>query len=366
MNVGIITYHFARNYGAVLQCYALQEYLKSMGFNVTILNYIDEKQEKNNSIYKTNKGIKSYIINLCLIPFNKKRKIKEEKFQIFLKEKLNCSERLKNIKELQEYIEKNNIKYIISGSDQVWNPKIEDFSEAFFFNFETQAKKITYAASCGSATEDELKKYISAIKDFSLISIREKESQKMIESIVNKKVTLVGDPVILLDKNKWEKLATNEYTKTKEKYLICYFLHKPLFKKEFKIAKQIAKDKKLKIKVINARYGINSFKKGTIHDAGPENFIELLKNAEYICTDSFHGTMFSIIFKKNFSVFDSLNNKKDTRRTNILKYNNMLSRLIYIEKENMDISEIIYSKKQPIELLINESKKFLGKIKNEK
>ena len=81
--VGIITYHFALNYGAVLQCYALKEYLSSQGYDVIVLNYVTDKQKKNNGLLKPINNLKSILINIFLLPFYKNRKIKYKKFLKF-------------------------------------------------------------------------------------------------------------------------------------------------------------------------------------------------------------------------------------------------------------------------------------------
>lgn len=365
--VGIITYHFALNYGAVLQCYALKEYLSSQGYDVIVLNYVTDKQKKNNGLLKPINNLKSILINIFLLPFYKNRKIKYKKFLKFNEKYLNLSIPLNNMEDLKKYIENNKIDYIISGSDQVWNPNIEDFDAAFFFPKKVHAKKIAYAASIGNASIDTLKKYSSFIKDFSLISLREKSSIKIIEKITNKKIYSVCDPVLLMTKDEWNKKFVRD--NNCKKYLLCYFLHKENFKKEFRVVKQIAKLKNLQIKIINARYSKYSFKKGTMFSVGPDEFVNLFSNADFICTDSFHGTIFSIIFKKHFFTFSENSCSKDKRREEILNMLNMNNCLIYCN-ENININKISNSKisnsndieYNELDNYINDSKKFLGEL----
>ena len=104
-------------------------------------------------------------------------------------------------------------------------------------------------------------------------------------------MSVVCDPVMLLRADTWNNMLEQPSGKP---YLICYFLHKKLFREEFAIAQKIAKGRGLELKVINARFGPNSFRKGTVFDAGPGEFVNLIANASYICTDSFHGTLFSL------------------------------------------------------------------------
>ena len=138
--VGIITYHFARNYGAVLQCYALQEYLNKSGYDVSILNAVSKNQENNNSLFHKRKGIKNVAMNIALLPFIKQRKEKEKGFTSFVSNYLNCTDKVTNNIELQELIESEHYDVIISGSDQVFNPHIADFEDMFLWDGEKQLK----------------------------------------------------------------------------------------------------------------------------------------------------------------------------------------------------------------------------------
>ncbi|RGG20701.1 hypothetical protein DWY40_15700, partial [Ruminococcus sp. AF25-17] len=150
--IGIITYHFANNYGAVLQCYALQTYLAQRGFKVTVFNFISEKQAKNNDVIKHGKSAKSVIANICLLPFSHYIRKKHKSYQKFCQKDLNITPHFTEVRDLQKYIENNGYDFIVSGSDQVLNPNIDDFELAFLYPFSTKAKKIAYAASTGNAT----------------------------------------------------------------------------------------------------------------------------------------------------------------------------------------------------------------------
>lgn len=329
--VGIITYHFARNYGAVLQCYALQKYLLNKGYNVEIINYVNKTQYNNNDYYKHGMNIKNIITNLCFIPFLKIRKEKNKKFDDFSNEYLKLSKKSTSMDELKIMCDNKKYDFIISGSDQVFNPNIEDFDFSFLLPFETTSKKISYAASTGNATEEDICRIKKYLDDFSKISIREKKDISKFNEKDRKHISIVPDPVVLLDEDEWKKFINK---RSEEKYLVCYFLHKNIMKDEFKIAKRIAKEKNLKLKIINARFSELSFKKGTILNAGPEEFLNLLYNSSFVCTDSFHGTLFSLIFNKEFICFDSIKNKNDSRRKNLLEEMGASNRLKLVEEYN--------------------------------
>lgn len=331
--IGIITYHFARNYGAVLQCFALQTFLEKKGYSVEVINYVNSIQYNNNDYYKHGFNIKKIIANVLLFPFFRVRKEKNKRFDDFNKKYLNLTEKVENLEELEVLIKNKKYDYLISGSDQVFNPNIEDFDLAFLFPFKTKAKKISYAASTGNANNCDINRIKKYILNFDKISIREKNDLVKFDGF-DKKIFVTPDPVMILKKDDWIKEFNND---TNDKYLLCYFLHKKNFKKEFKIANKIAKSRNLKIINLNARYSFLSFKKGTIFNAGPEEFVNYIKNGSFVCTDSFHGTLFSIIFEKEFVCFDTKTNKNDSRRKNLLEMSNHLDELYYIE-DNYDIN----------------------------
>lgn len=360
--IGIITYHFARNYGAVLQCFALQTFLEQKGFSVEIINYVNNTQYNNNDYYKHGLNIKKIIANILLFPFFSVRKEKNKRFDDFNKKYLHLTQKIKNIEELEKLIKNKKYDFLISGSDQVFNPNIEDFDFSFLFPFNTNAKKISYAASTGNASDNDIKKIKEYLLDFDKISIREKNDIKKFNEI-DKNIFVTPDPVMILKKEDWSKIFNK---KINDKYLLCYFLHKKMFKKEYKIAKKIAKKRNLKIINLNARYSVFSFKKGTIFNAGPEEFVNYIKNSSFVCTDSFHGTLFSIIFEKEFVCFDTKANKNDSRRRNLLEISNCLDMLYYVE-DNFDINKkYVLKSNRFIDEQIRIASEFLGDLDDKK
>lgn len=360
--IGIITYHFAKNYGAVLQCYALQSFLQERGFYVEIINFVNDRQKSNNDYIKHG-GIKALIKNLCLIPFKSKIKNKYDKFEKFNSNYLNLTKRVTDIENLKKLIDDSKYDIIISGSDQVFNPNIEDFDIAFLLPIKTKAIKMSYAASTGNASADDLFKIRKYIEEFEYLSIREKSDLEKFKSFIKKDISVVCDPVMLLEKKHWDERFNIKVIN--EKYLICYFLHKNLFKKEYEIAKKIAKEKKLKLFIINARYSKYSFYKNTMFDIGPLEFVSLIKYSDYVCTDSFHGTLFSIMFNKDFMCFDTKNNLLDSRRLNLLKEMNLEENMHYIESSDYTLNTDYSKSNKKIDLVKKQAFMFLEKL-NEK
>lgn len=343
--VGILTYHFAINYGAILQCYALKRVISKLGYESKVLNYITNKQEENNKINLKTLNIKNIIREIILLRFYRVRKNKINKFNYFIKENLNLSEKTSNLEELNILLKKDKYDAIVCGSDQVWNINIKDFEEAFFLPIDFEVKKIGYAISIGNSTEEELKKYNREIRDFKNISVREKKAIPILNKISSMEIIEVLDPTLLLKKNEWNLLLKGKENAIKKPYIVCYLLKKEVFDLEYKLIEKIKEKYKLEIYFINQRYSKYSFKKNTLYDIGIEEFLLILKEAELIITDSFHGTLFSIIYEKEFITLIEKKNLADTRRQNILEKLELEVRGIYLDQNyNLDFSKIDYKK----------------------
>lgn len=105
--VGIITYHFAQNYGAVLQCYALQTYLSQQGYAVTVFDFVSEKQQKNNDVVKHGASVKTAVANICLLPFTHSIRKKHARFVDFCQKNLHLTPHFSTVESLEQYIEEN-------------------------------------------------------------------------------------------------------------------------------------------------------------------------------------------------------------------------------------------------------------------
>lgn len=341
MKIGILTYHFAQNYGAVLQCYALKKTFESLGCQVKILNYVDDNQYNNSSMYHHSRGIKRVAINTVFLPFHFQRKRKYNRFQSFRINELSLTERIKNLNELQGFIKDEKIDAVFVGSDQVWNPYVRDFSDSFFLPFNACCKKFAYAASLGSSDEKAIIKYGRWIDCFDCISVREKTSINTLRAYTEKNIFVVPDPVFLIHQNQWENIANSTLARKKRPYALCYFMNKAYISEYMKMSRKIAKDQDLDIVSLNPNFTIESLRFDCNIDAGPVEFLNILKNADLVLTDSFHGTVFSILFKKNFYSFNIDAVERDTRKTDILKKLGLDSRIIS-KREDITFSETIF------------------------
>lgn len=357
--IGIITYHFAGNYGAVLQCYALNTYLNSCGHSTYVINCITEKQDNNNSLYRKNDNIKSFVKNLLLFPFHKSRKLRFDRYEEFRTKKLNRTSLVRNSCELKTLIEEMQFDYVISGSDQVFNPNICDFEPTFLFPFQTSARKIGYAVSIGKATVEQLSVYGEWIKDFSAISAREESAAERLDSFVES-CPVVVDPVFLLDRFSWESICS----RIEEKYVLGYYINTKYREEYIKISKRIAKERGLKLVIVDARISKEVFRNTVITNAGPKEFVELFLNAEFVCTDSFHGTSYSILLEKPFICFEPHKDSMDTRKTNLCKAAGIENRIFYLDAPtDVCFGKINYEQvRNNLLPLVNSSKDYLKKV----
>ena len=296
LNIATLTFQRAINYGAVLQAYALQQAIGSLGVNTELLDYRCEAEE--NRYYRIPRNPKEFIGRIIRWPTRHK---KMEHFAQFRKEHLSMSEPLD-----KNTIAKHSKNYskIIVGSDQVWNLKLTDGDTVYFLDFvDDPSKKVSYAASIGSEkwpSEDE-DLVRNLLSDYSFISVREKTTSEYLTELLGRKTYSVCDPVLLLSAEKWRFLSVAP--DVSRPYVLVYTLG-PITSDCMKWARTLADEKNLDLIAIHGNRTsypniIN------VRDAGPCEFLGYLANASYIVTNSFHGTCFSIIFNKQFAWFQS-------------------------------------------------------------
>ena len=357
MNIGILTFHLARNYGAVFQAYALQRIIEDNGYEVNIINYDSDFLS---NTYKINKFRELKNIKQIIKYFltNKDIKEKDKKFQIFREKYFKLSK--------QTYYKYNintcNSEYdcFFVGSEQVWNFNLNGEDKTFYLDFvNDNNKKNSYAASFGY---DKIpNEYVNLTREllskFNNLSVREKQGNKIISELINKDSEVVLDPTLLLDKYDWEKISSNK--KEEKEYILVYEIAST--PNLIRFSKMLARKKKCEIIYINNTYKKYSGGKN-IKNASPEEFLSYLLNAKYIVTSSFHGLVFSINFEKDF--FYELDNKKinnNSRLENIVDIFDLKSREI-VDGNNNDIDKRIdYSKVNKI--LYKERKKSIDFIK---
>lgn len=323
MKIGILTFHCAHNYGAVLQCYALQETLKQMGYEVKVIDYHPRYLKYSPFIWykwisiNPTKCLTKILFQLHTLSIQIKR---FKAFESFINKRLNTY-RLNLQKEQKE------IQCFVFGSDQIWRKTNGNFDSIYFGNFiaAKNCKLISYAASMGvdTLTEKDKETITPWLKKFNLLTVREISLKKLLEPILNKNIEVTIDPTFLLSSNEWDKIAiTPQYRKP---YIIIYQVIEN--KETYKIAQIVAE--KLNAEIIEIASNINktSTNYRTIYTASPEEFLGWIRNAKFIVTTSFHGTAFSIIYKKAF-ISIKQNKSSDLRIDSLLTYCDLNRRFI--------------------------------------
>lgn len=314
MKVGILTFHRAFNYGAVLQCYALQEFLKSCGHDVQIIDYQNRYLLRCYQLFDRKKY-------LCKNPFTMIKKT--------IKELLSLPKRIRVKRAYDHFLlthfsmvacDANTLESfdcIVVGSDQVWNVKLTGgFDHYYWGSFRTNhiKKIISYAASVEELWDRHLDSTACRLlENFDAISVRESNLKNVLSDLVpDREVHVSVDPTLLMDETIWDAVA--EAPKIKEKYVFLYQVRNSNFGVE--LAQRIAN--KLGLKLIcmsaNAR-GLNS--KECV-GASPGQFLGFIKNAEYVICSSFHGTVFSLLFQKKFYSL-KLNDGRDSRVQSLME-----------------------------------------------
>lgn len=293
MRVGIITFSKAINYGAVLQTFALQRNIEKLGVSCEIINYENTLRAKNPNATTT---LKSLIIELSQVP-------KKIGFKQFWK-KMKFTEKYDH-----NTIVKANLLFdcFICGSDQVFNYKLIKDDYNYMLAFVTDpAKKNSYAASFGlkSIDSEHVQKYKKLLSDFRHLSVRETQGSSIVKELLDRECDVVLDPVFLLSPDEWNMLVPNKICT--KKYILVY-----QFSRSDKLSGMVellAKNNNLEVVVINASFHKNFGKAEYLYGVSPQEFIGLIRNAEFVVTNSFHGVAFSIIFQKQFlvSVADGL------------------------------------------------------------
>jgi len=330
MKIGTITFHGALNFGSALQSYALQEVLKGMGHEVRIIDYRSRDYEQYRLFQPRHPKM-----TLRAMRCWRKRLSRKTAFTEFSKKYFRLTKRPYFWKKESDMCELAELfDCFICGSDQIWNSEAEEIDGKYFADFADRKKRVSYAASFGieyvvDERKKEFKKYLSEMEK---ISVREQTGSEVVEALINQRPECHIDPTLLLSKNKWDFIA-DKFKKPCEKYLFCYFLGKPTDHILNILNEYKKKNEKVNILSIWDRDD------GTHNNVGPGEFLGLIKNAELILTDSFHGTVFSIIYHKPFYTFSRTGVKEsmDTRVVSLLKLLELTDRF---EPENITLDGV--------------------------
>lgn len=338
MQIGIITFHRAHNYGAVLQCYALQQVLINMGHKVEVIDYVNPyidwlykphkaivyviKQLFQCNIYKIRLHIESYRLA-------KKRSIF---FGNFVKKYLRCTSKCD-----EKTIPQNFDAYII-GSDQMWSLDCSGGADSVYWGtFEKPCKSKLYGFSI-SANGDFKKSLsdcdvLSCLSNFDDVSFREADIAKLFEEISGVKYPITLDPTLLTDAKLWNPLSNSKWKD--KKYVVIYQIRRLESNPQMLEKCAIAYANKYNFEVIDLS-GM---------DYTVEDFVSAIRFAQAVFTSSFHATAFSVIFQKRFLAF-KLYDGRDARYENLLMALNLENHLV--DEQSLDTTppEFVLTKEE--------------------
>lgn len=296
--IGILTFHDAVNYGAVLQTYALQTILSQVGANPEIIDYRCQRQAESGT-GNWFKRVVHYVLRLARRWFMRSAENKrKQKFQDFVEQYLTVTTETYDSLAGLEHIE-DRYDAFIAGSDQVWNPAITRGDSAYYLSFvQKDEKKYSYAASIGVSQvgNNELEKMLHYVDRFRAISVRETEAGVLLKKNLNREVQVHLDPTLLLTREQWLEIVD---VKESEEYILVYALQASQSLYQFALLLSEKKGIPIKVIALGMRRDLNA---EYIKSVGPQEFLELFANARYVVTNSFHGLAFAINMQVDFFV----------------------------------------------------------------
>ncbi len=353
--VGLAIVTYGTNYGTYLQAFATQYFINKLGHETEVIN-IDSVQKEVSTARKkyfisrlfSYSELKSYshvIIGIVREKTNKSYKSfmsrRKKKMEEFKNEKFVFSPKCDSFAGLSAYCSEN-FDSVVVGSDQLWRPA-NIAGDFYTLNFvPDDVNKIAYATSFGLKEIRNNQKEVATnfLSRINHLSVRESSGAEIVSNLTERKIPVVLDPTLLLTKDEWADFAVSDL-EVPERYILCYFLGNNKTHRDF--AKRLAVKTGCKIVALVHIAGFISLDKsfGDLQpaDVGPCDFLKLMKNAQYVCTDSFHGCVFATQFERQLFAFRRFSNKDkmstNDRISTLLKMLDMEDRLIY-GTENCD------------------------------
>lgn len=321
MKVGLVTFSSAHNYGALLQAYAMQTYLEKIGLEVDVINYRPRFIDGVYDIYKikrTNSDLHKIYLKIqknVFLNLKDSWKIKRyNNFEKFINESLHTTKVYNSLSSIQKDF--LNYDILIAGSDQIWNTDLtKGIDPTYFLEFGNKdAVRIAYAPSLGKdLIEEEFKPlYKRYLSNFDFISIREENMRDILGELTSKEMVSVLDPTLLLDREDYDKIKEDSIYKDKE-YIYVHFIGNDI--KTYEMADYLSR--KLNLPVLHNRPSglFDNELSGNFYES-PQQLISVIDNAKYVITNSFHATVFSIVYKKQFLTIP--HSKRPERMINLL------------------------------------------------
>lgn len=316
----IVSCYFIHNYGSMLQAYATQKLLDKLNIEnetINISGFLGEfrkaqysyilKSGINSEIFRDRLGKAKNVIVKKLLNNDYTRNIRQRdiKFDDFAESRIRKSQVYVSLEDLANKCS-DNYETVLIGSDQLWLPA-NIAADYYTLNFvPDKVNSVAYATSFGVSElprdiVEMAGKFLSRIKH---ISVREQAGQKIIKELTGRTVPVVCDPTLLFTGEEWMEIQQKDRI-IEEPYIFCYFIGSTRIHRDF--VRRLKKETGLKIVALTHVDHYMKSDEGyadyTPYDIGPSEFLNLIRNASYVCTDSFHSTVFSILYKKEFFEF---------------------------------------------------------------
>lgn len=288
--IAILTWHYYPNFGSALQAYALQEKLKALGYSVHILDYRNAKYGK---VSSAKNRIKALLAHAAPGRFS-------YPFLSFQEDCLDLTRTTQHATDLPAMAK--HFDAVVCGSDQIWAPNV--FNPVYMLNFAPDSmKKISYAASIGlnDIPEELVPSYRTLLRRFRAVSVREKAGAALLTEKCGIHAEVMPDPTLLLSADAYEKLEKKPLIKDTP-YLFCYFLNADHTYRDAVLA--YAKKENLSLVGHSAKAEDADWMPLLNGKIGPREFLWLIHHAKAVITDSYHGTLFSLLFHRDFITFE--------------------------------------------------------------
>lgn len=356
MKIGLITF-YQNNYGSILQCFSTKSFLESLNHGCDVI-YLREYQRRD-AITRLNKFVRLVGKFLChpsfciaFIKFKLRQKNATTRLSIKTAKELNSFVKsvFKPIEISNTVLKNDSVKlydWFIAGSDQIWNLSLIFYS-FYFLAFAPREKRIALAASFGisSIPKYNTKELHNVLNDFDYVSVREETGVEIVKKYSNAKVCRIADPTFIYNADEWREFAKDAVIPS-QNFILVHFLNKP---NDVALESMLWLSEQLDLDIIAIGYkydAFNGLKRYAFMDGGPWEYLSMIDHAEFVLTDSFHSSLFSINYNKRFFVFhrNYSVSRQTSRISDLLKRFGMEERLI----ENVDTLKKIYLKSQPAE-----------------
>lgn len=320
--IGIMTWYRYQNFGTALQATALYHMIEKLGYSPAMVQYEPKGHIKDMNIRAFTKALTKKIkqvFNGTYISPNR-----DNLYAEYMQNRVTETDKCLSYSELYDL--NTTLDAFVCGSDQIWSPLC--FDDKYFLSFvEDERKMIAYAPSIGAEKIENpiIKgKMADLIARFSKLSVRESHGVSIIKEITGKEAKNVLDPTLLMTSSEWDLFAdTNNTKKIDTPYILCYFLGDD--RKYLKYVKRLSKETKLPFYIIPLTKKQYTSEHSVPFEVGPSEFVSLIKNAKYVCTDSFHGMAFSINYHIPFFAFKRFaDNSIDNQNSRIFSLLNLL------------------------------------------